>query len=139
MRFVFIPIKTKPKANRLASVMLMLNKTQKMRQPGTEQVTDREMSVKGANMYFMLGHMGALGFVAYANGTLGLPSPDMVSGSGNIIGYELQPGVETGLTYNGTLAMAGGRLNFSLPSGSAYTVLVVTNSGISTASGISTT
>ncbi|MDE1810733.1 MAG: ArsR family transcriptional regulator [Candidatus Micrarchaeota archaeon] len=120
-------------------VLLLPNQSPGMRQQRSEEIQPEIISVKGANMYFMLGHLDALGLIAYPNGTLGMPSPDTVSRSGSGIGYELQPAGEATLSYNGTLSLAGGRLNLTLPGNSVYTVLVVTNAGVASISGVSTT
>ena len=79
-----------------------------------------------------------INFLVNGNGTLFMASPQTMMAPMPKPGYLLLPGSSATLSYNGTIRIMEGGMSITLPIGSSYTVMVVTNEGITRANVTST-
>jgi DNA-binding transcriptional ArsR family regulator len=77
-------------------------------------------------------------FLVGSNGTLFMPLPQLMLAPAQKPGYLLMPKSSITISYNGAIRMIDGGIHMTLPGGSSYKVLVVTNAGIAQANLTST-
>jgi hypothetical protein len=80
---------------------------------------------------FMLSHLTPINFFVYGNGTISMPSPDMMAGhQGPAFGYVLYAHSAKPFSYKGELEIGNSPLPVTIKNGGTYEIVVATNQGI---------